>query len=509
MRLTAALVAFAALCGPAAASAQAINDADTRAWWAITNTLSSDAYEGRDTGSAGYDRAADYVAKRFAAAGLKPAGDAGTFLQSVPMRDVRVDADGTSFTLARDGAAPVVFGFLREMSVGADAGLPAALEGAVAFRGRCSAAEVGADVAGKVVVCFASRGKGAPSAGQRLAAVTGAGGVAIIAVDDMRPATEPIRWPQAYSRSVEIRQGEPKAPSKAIPTLRMSAAAFARLTAGTGQDAEKILAAGMRDEALPAFEIPGHFKATFKTSRREYASPSVLGLLPGTDPTLKPEVLVLSAHLDGYGYGEPVDGDGLYNGAFDDAAYVATLIRLAEQRKGKGFRRSVLFAAFAAEEKGLHGSNWFVRHPTVPKENLAANINLDQLRPLFPLKILTQLAPDLSTLGADAQAVGEAMGVRLRPDPEPERNLLRRSDHWPFLQIGVPATGFIFGYEPGTEAEARYKEWYRVRYHRPQDDITQPIDFVAARDFNSFFYKLADRVANADKRPAMLKPVQP
>jgi hypothetical protein len=209
---------------------------------------------------------------------------------------------------------------------------------------------------------------------------------------------------------------------------------------------------------------------------------------------------VLSAHLDGYGYGEPVDGDGLYNGAFDDAAYVATLVRLAEQRKGKGFRRSVLFAAWAAEEKGLHGSNWFVRHPTVPKEDLAAAINLDQLRPLFPLKILTQLAIDTSTLGADARAVGEEMGIRLRPDPEPERNLLRRSDHWPFLQIGVPATGFIFGYEPGTQAEARYKEWYRVRYHRPQDDITQPIDFVAARDFNSFFYKLADQPQREPER---------
>jgi hypothetical protein len=509
MRLTTALLAFAALCAPVAAGAQTIADTDTKAWWAITKTLSSDAYEGRDTGSAGYARAADYVAKRFAAAGLQPAGDNGTFLQPVPMREVRVDSDGTSFVLTREGGPPVTFGFLREVSVGADAGLPAALEGGVAFRGLCSAGEVGADVAGKVVVCFASRGKGAPSAGARVAAVTKAGGVGVITVDDMRPATEPLRWPQAYSRSVEIAEGPAKAPSRGPTTMRMSADAFGRLVAGTGQDAGAILVAGMADKPLPSFDIPGRFKATFKISRREYASPNVLGLLPGTDPRLKPQVLVLSAHLDGYGYGEPVDGDGLYNGAFDDAAYVATLVRLAEQRKGKGFRRSVLFAAWAAEEKGLHGSNWFVRHPTVPKEDLAAAINLDQLRPLFPLKILTQLAIDTSTLGADARAVGEEMGIRLRPDPEPERNLLRRSDHWPFLQIGVPATGFIFGYEPGTQAEARYKEWYRVRYHRPQDDISQPIDFVAARDFNSFFYKLADRVANAEARPAMLKPIQP
>jgi Zn-dependent M28 family amino/carboxypeptidase len=219
---------------------------------------------------------------------------------------------------------------------------------------------------------------------------------------------------------------------------------------------------------------------------------------------LQAETIVVSAHLDGYGFGEPVKGDNLYNGAFDDAAYVATLVRLAEQRQGKGFRRSVLFAVFTGEEKGLLGSNWFVAHPTVPKSDIAAAINLDQLRPLFPLKILTMLAVERSTLGATVKRVAAPLGIEIREDREPERRLLERADHWPFLKAGIPATGFIFGYDPGTEAERRYREWYNVRYHRPQDDITQPFDPKAASDFNKFFYKLAETAADQAERPAML-----
>jgi hypothetical protein len=138
----------------------------------------------------------------------------------------------------------------------------------------------------------------------------------------------------------------------------------------------------------------------------------------------------------------------------------------------------------------------------VRKADLAADINLDQLRPLFPLKILTMHALDDTTLGDTARQVAGGMGVEIRADREPERNLNQRADHWPFLQIGVPATGFVFGFDPDTEAERRYREWYRVRYHRPQDDMTQPLDFQAASDFNRFFYALTETVADAPERPA-------
>jgi Zn-dependent M28 family amino/carboxypeptidase len=113
-------------------------------------------------------------------------------------------------------------------------------------------------------------------------------------------------------------------------------------------------------------------------------------------------------------------------------------------------------------------------------------------------------AVDDSTLGATVKSVAGGMGIRVQADPEPERNLVGRADHYPFLRIGVPATGFVFGYAPGTEDERRYREWYQVRYHRPQDDMSQPLDWDAARDINTFFYRLTAAVADADQRPAFL-----
>jgi Zn-dependent M28 family amino/carboxypeptidase len=187
----------------------------------------------------------------------------------------------------------------------------------------------------------------------------------------------------------------------------------------------------------------------------------------------------------------------------DDAAYVATLLDLAAQWKSSPIklRRSILFAVVTGEEKGLLGSQYYVAHPTVLKDSMVADINLDQLRPLFPLKLLTMLALDDSTLGDTARGVAESMGIRIQPDPEPDRNLLRRSDHINFIRIGVPSTGFIFGYQPGSPEEVIYRRWYADRYHSPSDDLKQPWDPEAAAKFNDFFRRLVETVANADERP--------
>jgi len=132
---------------------------------------------------------------------------------------------------------------------------------------------------------------------------------------------------------------------------------------------------------------------------------------------------------------------------------------------------------------------------------MVADINLDQLRPIFPLKTLTMLALDESSLGDTVKRVAEPMGIRIQPDPEPERNLLRRSDHYSFMQIGVPATGFIFGYEPGSADETVYRHWYAERYHSPADDIDQPWVPDAAAGFNDFFNNLVAALANAPDKP--------
>lgn len=253
---------------------------------------------------------------------------------------------------------------------------------------------------------------------------------------------------------------------------------------------------------MAAFDFHVRFEAKFSMRRRSSTSANVLAVLPGTDPAFANEPVLLIAHLDGFGYGTPVKGDNLYNGALDDAAYVATLITFADMRAGRGFRRPVVFAAVTGEEKGLLGSRWLAAHPTTAAPTPVAVLNMDQLRPLYPLKILTTLALDDSTLGQTVRDVAVPMGIAVRADPEPERNLLRRTDHWPFMQIGVPAVSFLFGFDAtDATAKAAYRDWYENRYHAPQDDMSTPIDFRAQADFHRFYFALIEAVANADARP--------
>jgi hypothetical protein len=476
-------------------------DARTAKWWETTRALSSDEMEGRDTGSPGYDRAAAMVAERFDAAGLRPAGDDGGWFQNIAFKDVEVTAEGTSLTVLHEDGTRRPLRFLHEISVGPQWGLAASLDAPMVWRGWCRPEDM-ADVSEKIVVCLGARREGQTTGGGRLRAATEAGAVAIVNVDDMSFTVEPPRWPLAYARSVILAEMTPGAAT--IPSLRMAAPTFEALAAAAGLDGAAVLAAGGRNEALPPFELKARLQATFATRERAYASANVLGVLPGTDPALADQPILLIAHLDGYGFGTPVDGDGLYNGTFDDAAYVATLVTLADERAGRGWRRPVIFAAVTGEEKGLWGSRWLADHPTPGAPTPVAVLNLDQLRPLYPLTILTTLALDDSTLGQTVRDVAEPMGIEVRPDREPERGLLRRSDHWPFMQKGVPAVSFLFGLDYGTPAHDAYLDWYRRRYHAPQDDLTTPIDFQAQADFHTFWFALVEAVADADHPPQWL-----
>jgi hypothetical protein len=467
-------------------------DADTVAWWKTTAALSGDAMEGRDTGSPAYERAARMVADAFAAAGLKPLGEGGSWFQRVPMEQVSVE----SATISA-GGRPVAF--LRDITVQPAPDMPATLDAPIAYRGYCAADALG-DVKGKVVICHGTHRPNLPDSASRLAAVKAAGAVALVTIADPGFAIEPPRWPFAYAREVWL--ATDTAPSEPIARFTLNADALATLIAGSGKDAATLIADGSKGAPLPSFDPPGPFRAHVTLARRSIASPNVIAMLPGTDPAKADQAIVLSAHLDGYGPGEPVDGDAIYNGTLDDAAYVALLIQLARHRHGESFARPVILAAFTGEEKGLLGARWFVDHPTLPRAAIAADINLDQLRPIFPLDLLTVHALDDTTLGDDVRAVTSSMGIATQKDPEPERNLLRRADQWPFLEAGIPATAFVFGYRPGSESERIYRHWYRTGYHRPQDDLAQPIDWKAAGDFNRFFYALVARVAGQPARPA-------
>jgi Zn-dependent M28 family amino/carboxypeptidase len=229
----------------------------------------------------------------------------------------------------------------------------------------------------------------------------------------------------------------------------------------------------------------------------------VVAILRGADAQLRNEYVLLSAHLDHIGVGEPVNGDPINNGAMDNASGIATLIEVARQLRQaeQPLKRSVVLLACTAEEKGLLGSRFYSSRPTVELENVAANLNFDMYLPIVPLRSVMALGAEESDLGDWLRAAAGAQSLAIQPDPEPERNRFIRSDQYNFIRQGVPALAFKFGAEPGSAEEETMTAWYRDRYHGPSDDLSQPVNVEGAVEFNRLMAALVERVANADARP--------
>jgi hypothetical protein len=504
----------------AAAQSPQKPDAATAAWWAQTVALSNDSMEGRDTGTDAYERAAKYVAAQFTAAGLKPAGDNGTFFQRVPMHQTELDLKRSYLTINfHDAKRPSVpLKLVEEITL-----TPRAFHATADFISNMIFLGYGdtlpdphtldlKDFRDSIAVVFnATPANLTPSERATFAAgrtrnLINAGFFAIISIDNPS-ATEPFHWPAAYARSVVIGDGHSGTTETERVTyqFRISADAAAKLfSANPDHPYSALLHDAESGASLPTFTLAASLSGKLSASEKDISSPNILAILPGSDPKLAPEFVALSAHLDGYGYGTPVLGDNLYNGALDDAAYVATLIELAKDLQHKAPARSLLICIFTGEEKGLLGSAWFTAHPTVPPASIVADLNLDQLRPIFPLNILTMEGLNDSTLGETVRTVAAKFNIQIRPDLEPERNLFRRADNYNFVRIGVPIASFIFGYDKGSPEEATYRDWYARRYHKPQDDLNTPIDWTAADKFNRLYTALTLAIANDAQRPHWL-----
>jgi Zn-dependent M28 family amino/carboxypeptidase len=187
----------------------------------------------------------------------------------------------------------------------------------------------------------------------------------------------------------------------------------------------------------------------------------------------------------------------------DDASGVASLIEIAtllKEQKTK-LKRSVVFLAVTGEEKGLLGSRYYANYPTVPKQAIVADINMDMYLPLFPLKYLEVQGLSESTMGDDIREICRKANITVQPDKEPDRNLFIRSDQYNFIRQGVPALAFKFGYLDRSPEEKISKTWLKERYHAPSDDLNQPVDKTAAAEFNRLLLDLGERIANAPGRP--------
>ena len=473
-------------------------NAETRRWWSHVKVLASDEMQGREAGSEGHRKAARYVAQQFRRAGLVPAGE-DEYYQPVLMRAIRFNPERSSAALIRANGDVRTLRWQRQIGNLPREGAPTEIDAPLGFTGweRPSAA----DARGRFLVALTPP-RFVP--GPRGYAQTPPPGYAGTIVIDPGTGPEPVRWPFFSSTVMWLRERPipPLAPGAPMG-LQFNPADAEELFHGSGHTYRELRTLADTGQRLPTFPLAVRLRARLEFKSLDVSSDNVLGVLPGSDPALSSEYVVVSAHLDGYGVGEAVNRDRIYNGALDDAAFVATLIDVAQQLKesGRRFKRSVLFAAFTAEERGMLGSQYFVARPTVPKAQFVANINLDTLRPIFPLTSLTTLGLDDSTLGDVAREIGGAMGIRIKADTEPDRILVQRSDQWSFIQAQIPAIAFVFGYEPGSKEETIYRRWYAERYHSPSDDVNQPWDPEAAARFNSFFQRLLEAVADAPGRP--------
>jgi Zn-dependent M28 family amino/carboxypeptidase len=266
----------------------------------------------------------------------------------------------------------------------------------------------------------------------------------------------------------------------------------------------EVLAAAARNEA-PTF--PLNIEATLHTRsiHRHLKSPNVIGLLPGRDPRLSGECVVLTAHLDHMGRGPAVDGDTIYNGAYDNAIGVALMLEVARSlaTEGKGPRRTVMFAAVTAEEKGLRGSEYLARHLPAAAGRPVANVNFDMVLLGAPTRRYTVLGIEHSTLRSPVEWAARRHGLELVPDPRPDRVVFVRSDQYSFVRQGVPA---IYpkvadaggAAVPGVLSPDAY---LKEHYHRPSDEAGLPRDPEASVRFVRFMTAVVRRIADANVAP--------
>ena len=275
------------------------------------------------------------------------------------------------------------------------------------------------------------------------------------------------------------------------------------LFTGSGHTFAEIAALGKDRKPLPRFDLAVSLQANAVILTRTLESSNIVAKLTGSDPALKNEFIVLSAHIDHVGIGAPINGDRIYNGAMDDGSGSALVMDIAASLKAhpEKLQRSILFLLVTAEEKGLLGSKYFAAHPTVAPKSIVADINVDMFLPIVPLKILKIEGIEESDLGTRAAAIAQSMGLKPIPDPEPLRNAFIRSDQYSFIKKGVPAVKVDVGFELGTPEQKIFKDWLTNRYHAPSDDVNQPVDLQTAASYEEFTRRLLLDTANIAARP--------
>lgn len=491
---------------------------DGKSWWNYVRVLAADDMEGRETGSPGLRKAQEYVVQQLKHAGLEPAGSKG-YYQPVQFVSRQIVESDSSLVLVNNGhTVPLTLG--EDAIFSTRVNLAPAVDAPLVFAGYGLTVPengyndlAGLDLRGKVAVVF----PGAPaeisgalashyqSAGERWKAMSKAGAVGIITIPN--PAFMDIPWSRSSANrahpSMALKDPEFDETAGEELALVFNPTQASKLFEGSGHTLQEILDLLKDRKPLPRFPLAVSIKARATVRKKDVESANLVAQLPGSDPRLKNEYVVLSAHLDHLGIGEPINGDRIYNGAMDNAAGSAVLLDMVAslKKQSKKLKRSLLFVFVTGEEKGLLGSRYFNAHPTVKPGSMIANINIDMFLPIVPLKVLTVYGLAESDMGDAAREVAQSLGVQVQPDPEPQRNAFIRSDQYNFIRHGIPALAMGVGFEPGSPEQQAFKNWLTQRYHAPSDDVDQPVDLAAAGKYEEIVRALAIKTADEAQRP--------
>ncbi len=477
--------------------------------------LAHDSLEGRGTGTRGFDIAAQYVATRLQSAGLQPAGTTGWF-QSVPFVSVLVDDKASRLTIAGQdfiNRKDVLFGPAKK--AGKDMH-----EANVVFGGFCIHDPAnghndlkGLDLKGKAVACLSGFPKGMKSdvgahySRAKWQVIEKQGGIGVLSIrtyerEARRPWAKDIEGPQEPIMGWAMPDG---AMFDEAPGIRFAATlhdkAAAALFAGAPTPLKKILDAADKKGGRPkGFVLKHNVKLERVSTAQNVTSPNVIGMLPGSDPALANEYVLMMAHLDHNGVDETKTGDKIYNGAMDNASGTAALLEAARAlAAGPRPRRPVLFVAVTAEERGLLGSDYLARHPVIKGGKVVAVVNLDMPVLLYDFQDVIAFGAEHSTMGPIVERAGAKMGITLSPDPMPAEGLFTRSDHYSFVKQGVPAIFLMTGFKNG--GEKQFTDFLKTHYHKVSDDIKLPFDWKAAAKFAQLNTEIAREIADSTEAP--------
>ena len=518
--LTVACLAAQAQPALPAPAEKAMNSIDPEKIRATVRYLSDDSFEGRGTGQKGGDRAADWIAAQFKSYGLQPAGDHGTFFQNVKFYGVITDGKQTRLAFVTKSGQETALKFADEfVATDQTHSEKSEIDAPIVYVGYgISAPEYnwddykGVDVKGKALLMLVNeppsddpdffKGRALTYYGRwtykyEEAARRGAVGVILIHKTEMASyGWEVVRNSWGGESSFLQEEKEPKLKSAGWIQLEVAR----KLAQAAGMDLDTMMKDANSRNFKPV-ELPVRVKETIVSNVRTFSSRNVIGKVVGSDPRLRDQAILYTAHYDHLGIHPDEPGDNIYNGAADNATGCGILLELARAFAGAAQKpkRSVLLAAVTAEEQGLLGSKYLGQHPPIPARNISLDLNYDDVQPLGEPQQVVVSGAERTTIYPLVQKVAKDFELSIQPDDRPEAGHYYRSDHFSLARVGIPSfsvnEGALFKGHDLAWGEDKEKDYVANRYHQPSDEYRPEMDFTGDATVARFGFALGWQAA--------------